>query len=356
MKSIIIFATTVALLLASQIVNGQEADVNPVQTKLEEQKEEIVNSEKRKLKEKVEEINERLIKQEITQEEAQRLKEEAAKLHALNIENRISILENKIELAERNGLENLNIDDPRIWIALGGKDPDSAELLFGVKVNTNTEKKVKYDIRTSLGLVIAMGLNNVVVKGESLEDSEYKIAGSRFFELGVVSSTRVFKNTNFLRFKYGLSYMSNGLKPTGNRYFIENGDQTELEDFDIELDKSKFRVDHLVVPAHFEFGPSKVKKSEEKIRYYSEKKFKVGVGGYAGLRISTRQKLKYSVDGDKVKDKIKRSYNTSDFTYGASAYAGFGAALLYLKYDLSPVFQNAIVEQNNVSLGVRFDL
>ena len=49
--------------------------------------------------------------------------------------------------------------------------------------------------------------------------------------------------------------------------FVENGDRTELQDFPVELKKSKFRMDNLVVPIHFEFGPSKVTETEDKIRY-----------------------------------------------------------------------------------------
>ncbi|KKK42126.1 hypothetical protein LCGC14_2286880, partial [marine sediment metagenome] len=67
-------------------------------------------------------------------------------------------------------------------------------------------------------------------------------------------------------------------------------------------------------------------------------------------------KLKYKIDGDKVKDKLKRDYNTSNLIYGLSAYAGFDSVLLYVKYDLNPIFQDASVEQHNVSLGLRFDL
>ena len=150
--------------------------------------------------------------------------------------------------------------------------------------------------------------------------------------------------------------MSNGLKPTDNRYFVTSGNQTNLEPFELELDKSKFRIDHIVVPFHLEFGGSTVTKTEESIRYNTNNKFKFGIGGYIGVAISVRQKLKYVQDGDKVKDKLKRNYNTSNFTYGISSYIGFGDASVYVKYDLSPIFKNVEIDQNNISLGVRFEL
>ena len=68
------------------------------------------------------------------------------------------------------------------------------------------------------------------------------------------------------------------------------------------------------------------------------------------------KKLKYKRNGERVKDKLKRGYNTSNFVYGLSGYLGFDGVLLYAKYDLNPIFKDAVKEQHNVSLGLRFDL
>ncbi|WP_109299734.1 hypothetical protein [Aquimarina sp. AU474] len=355
MKTLVTLATMVAMTFFVQILNAQENTGNDKVIQLKEQKENIIDNEKEALKKKVEAINKRLDENEITLEEAQKLKEEAAKMHALNIENRLAIIDNKTALLERNGIENVNTELGNIFIGLSTKE-DNADVLLGLRINTGKERKIKYDRRTTSNLVVAFGLNNAIVDGQSLDDSDYKIAGSRFFELGWAWKTRVFKNSNFLRLKYGISYTSNGLKPTDNRVFVENGNQTVLEEFRLELDKSKFRMDNLVIPVHFEFGPSRVKKTEKSIRYYTARKFRIGLGGYVGANISTRQKLKYKENGDRVKDKIKRDYNTSDLIYGLSSYVGFGDMSLYIKYDLSPIFKNAVIDQNNVSLGLRFDL
>ncbi|WP_074408477.1 hypothetical protein [Aquimarina megaterium] len=346
MKTIVTIATFVAMALFAQLSSAQEVSDNNVIEKLKQQKERVINAEKEALKKEVEEINEKLVNEEITKEDAQKLKEEVAKLHALNIENRIAIIENKIALLERNEGDAIEFLE---------KDLEYNFTFLGFNFGSDKDRKIPYDRRTTSNLVIAFGLNNAIVDGQSLDDSDYKISGSRFFEIGWAWKTRVFKNTNFLRIKYGISYTSNGLKPTDNRYFVENGNQTTLEEFRVELDKSKFRMDNLVVPVHFEFGPSKVTETEKSIRYSTTNRFRIGLGGYAGVNISTRQKLKYKENGDRVKDKIKRDYNTSDLIYGLSGYIGFGDMSIYIKYDLSPIFKNAEIEQNNVSLGLRFD-
>ena len=115
-------------------------------------------------------------------------------------------------------------------------------------------------------------------------------------------------------------------------------------------------MDNLVFPVHFEFGPSRIRETENSIRYSLKNQFRIGLGGYGGFNLGTRQKLKYEANGDPIKEKLKRDYNTSDLIYGLSAYFGFDGILLYAKYDLNPIFKDAIVEQNNISLGLRFDL
>ncbi|MBQ4803026.1 hypothetical protein J8L88_09225 [Aquimarina sp. MMG015] len=355
MRTIIMYVVLTTMSLSVHFLNAQDVNNSEEIEILKQQKEEIVLSEKESLKKEVEAINERLVKGELTTAEAQELKEIAAQKHALNIENRLVIVDNQIALLERNDINYLN-GKTKLSIGIGAKDRDDGDILFGINVKNGKKTKVRYDRRTYSDLVVAFGLNNAIVDGQSLDDSDYKIAGSRFFEIGLAWKTRVFKNSNFMRVKYGISYQSNGLKPTDNRYFVQNGDQTELEEFRVELDKSKFRMDNIVVPLHLEFGASKKVETEEKLRFETHGKFRIGLGGYVGANISTRQKLKYKEDGDRIKDKIKRDYNTSDLIYGLSTYIGFGDMSIYAKYDLSPIFKNATVDQNNVSLGLRFDL
>ncbi|MBT8206618.1 MAG: hypothetical protein KJP14_05780 [Eudoraea sp.] len=341
-------------LVIAQFSFAQEAYEEKV-TQLEKQKEQITLQEKEALKAEVKTIAERMERGEITEDEAKSLKEKAAKKRALNIEDRLAIIDNQIALLQRNKGEVLETkkevsiieDGVGLTINVG----DEALELF-----SNKGKVPVYDRRTYSDFVMAIGFNNALIEGQSLSDSPYKVGGSRFFEIGWNWRTRVFRKSNFLRLNYGFSFQFNGLKPKDNQYFVLNGDQTELEEFAFDLNKSKLRVDNLVFPVHFEFGPSKVKKTDEKIRYDIDNQFRFGIGGYGGFNMGVRQKLKYKIDGARVKDKLNRDYNVSNLVYGLSAYAGVGGTLLYIKYDLNPLFEDALVEQRNISLGLRFDL
>jgi len=356
MKTIITYLLLVLLTFSVNKILAQEDEILTAKIALlEKKKKDVETIERDALKIAVELIMKREESGEISKDEAKALKLAVAEKHAKNIQNKQAILQNTIELLQRGGTDNLNTEMSRIEIAFGGDD-SKGDVLFGVKYNSGKQEKVIYDRRTYGDPVIAFGLNNALIENQSLEDSPYKIGGSRFFEIGWAWRTRVFKNSNFLRLHYGASFQFNGLKPKDNQYFVVNDGQAELETFDLDLNKSKFRMDNLVFPVHFEFGPSKLRETENSIRYSLRNKFRIGLGGYAGFNVGTRQKLKYSIDGDRVKDKLKRGYNTSSFVYGLSGYVGFDGVQLYAKYDLSPIFKNAAVEQRNISLGVRFDL
>lgn len=358
-KHVVLFVL-LALASAIQLINAQNDSISIEKNQksikaLEESRLTIQEEEKAQLKKEVEAINNRLQNNEITVEEADKLKLDAAKKAALNIENRLAIVNNKISLLQRNPELDDKKDD-KITFRIGGSEGGDVSFIYLGKEENDIPKIRKYDRRTSSDLVLAFGFNNAIVEGESFNDSPYKFGGSRFFEMGWAWKTRVFENTNFMRLKYGVSLQVNGLKPSGNNYFIQQGDQTVLAAFPYDLKKAKLSVSNLVVPVHFEFGPSKKIDKETYFRYSTNNQFKIGIGGYGGFNVGTRQKLKYEIDGERIKEKQKRDFNTSNLVYGVSGYVALGDVALYVKYDLSPIFKDQLVKQNNISLGVRFDM
>jgi len=311
-------------------------------------KDSITQNEKASLKTEVETINQRLERGEITKLQADALKQEMAKKRALNIENRLAIADSQIALIKRN---------PEYYAAKQTSDTNFVFSIGSKKIMSFARDSTpKYDIRTSNKLLFAIGFNNVIMDGQSLEDSPYEIGGSGFVELGWIWSTRVLQNSNFVRVNYGLAFQWNKLSIKDNQYFVENGKETVLETYPLNLKKSKFRTTSLVVPVHFEFGPSKLKDYGDRIRYFNDHQFKIGLGGFAGLNLNTMQKVKFKVDGDNQKEKVKSDFNTNSLIYGLSGYVGLGDFSIYAKYNLNTVFKNQDVDQRNVSLGLRWAL
>ncbi|NNE30877.1 MAG: hypothetical protein HKN40_00765 [Winogradskyella sp.] len=323
---------------------------------LKNHKVKIEKEEREFLKQEIEAINRRLDSGAISAARAEELKKEAAKKRAANIENRVAIIDNKIALIQRNpSYKSVDEEEGDSFVFRIGNDKDKrgSFIYIGEK---SQDKPKRYDRRTTTDVVFGIGFNNAIIDGQSIDDSPYKIAGSGFVELGYAWKTRIFDNTNFWRLKYGFSFQWNKLDIKDNNYLVNNNGNITLEQFPKDLNKAKFRTTNLVFPVHLEFGPSKKIEKEDYFRYSTHKKLKIGLGGYVGLNIGSKQKLKYKDSGERVKDKQRDGFEVSDFVYGLSGYVALGEVALYVKYDLNPLFKDQAVEQNNISVGVRFDM
>ena len=349
MRNFTIYLVTLLCLLATKML-GQESfeqRAKIIGIKIEV----ITKVEKAALKIEVEAVNSQLIKGSITKEEADKKKVLLAEARAINIESRVAIelealknlVQEKVDGKIRT-LDTLKIDRRRsVKIYLNDR-----------KSKNDTVEKFKSEKRTTSQLVFAAGLNNVVTDG-SVEKSDFRYFGSHFYELGVTYNTRILEKSNFLHAKYGLSLMYNNLRATDNRSFVINGNQTNLAVNPIDINDSRFKNVYLVAPVHLEFDFSGKEMKEDKPFFRTHQSVRFGIGGYAGVNLKSKQIIKYDDNDLKATERTKGDFNTSNFIYGLSTYIGYKATSLYLKYDLNPLFENNIVKQNNVSLGVRFD-
>ncbi|WP_136481695.1 hypothetical protein [Cognatitamlana onchidii] len=364
MKRTILRLVLIALLVPVPLIQAQDTiQKTKNQYKIEalkKRKDTVTEEEKALLKNEVKAINEKLSLKEISEDEAKILKEKAAKKRALNIENRMAIIDNEIELLERNDehyIREFDKGKKRIEIVINDEVDDAEDCDFIGIITKGTDKPKKYDKRTVSSPVFAIGFNNAVIEGQKLDDSPYKLGGSGFVELGYAWKTRLLNNSNFLRLKYGVSFQWNKLNIKNNQYLVNNNGVISLEPFPNQANVIKFRMTNLVFPVHLEFGPSRRIDRDSYYRYSTKKQLKFGVGFFGGFNIQTMQKLKYRDDqGNKNKDKLKGGYNTSNLVYGPSAYMALNWVAVYFKYDLNPFFKNQAVSQNNISLGLRFDM
>ena len=227
--------------------------------------------------------------------------------------------------------------------------------LFLFKARTKNDTIQKGEKRTTSQLVFAAGINNVVTNN-SAANSDFRYWGSHFYEVGLTYNTRLKKTNNLVHLKYGISFMWNNLRPTDNRNFTVTGNQTTLQINPLPQNDSRFRNVYLVFPLHLEFDFSPTKVNNGKQIFQSHEGLRFGIGGYLGTNLSSRQHIDY--DSNSYQDETVKTgdFNTTNFIYGTSAYIGYKQTSLYLKYDLNTLFTSNIIKQNNISLGIRFDL
>ena len=353
----IIFYLTVFILLFISKMHAQdpspkdnqekqsfESQVKSISSKIET----ITKEEKSALKIEVEAVNVELENSKITKEEAEAKKQKLADTRAKNIENRVAV--------EQENLKNLV--QQKVDGQITGQDTikkPAKLILTWDKGDKDYVKKPQPEKRTTSQFVLAFGANNLVTN-KAVANSDFYYWQSHFFEWGFTENTRIFKNHNLLHLKYGFSVMYNNICPTDNRYFVPApNSQTNLEVFPYELEDSRFKNVYLVAPLHLEFDFSGNKSNYGNSSFSSHKGVRFGIGGYGGFRIKSKQKMYYNIDDDKIRIKTKGDFNANDFIYGVSTYLGYKETSLYLKYDLNPLFENNAIDQNNISLGVRFD-
>lgn len=357
MQKIIFYTVIFVISFASKAI-AQEKTFEQRAKEISKRIETITTDEKNALKKEIDAIDQEVLEGKINQQSADALKLKIAEEHAANIENKVAVEEEKLNQLIQDKVDGkVMFSSDTTTVRIGKR--------FVIKFENDTVKhkaKIHKERRTTSQFVFAMGLNNLVTKGQDLENSDYRFWGSHFYEWGMSYNTRIFKNNNLLHFKYGLSVMYNNLRPTENRFFEKSGDQTVLTSYatdpamnSIAMKESRLRNVYLVAPLHLEFDLSGTTTKNEKTYFRTHNSFRLGVGGYGGFRVKTKQILKYEVDNTDVKQKSKGDYNASNFIYGLSAYIGYKQTSLYMKYDMNPLFKNNAVDQNNVSLGIRFD-
>ncbi|MES2747432.1 MAG: hypothetical protein V4648_03585 [Bacteroidota bacterium] len=345
MRNLIIYLALSLCFFATKL-SAQETFVSRVQA-IADKIDNIKKEEKATLKAEVEEVNVQLEKGSITKEQADTKKKALADARATIIENKVNAAKEELkDLVQERVDGKLKDSNKKYSISFPG----------GYSKNDSLSK-YKGESRTTTQFVFAAGFNNLVTDG-AVAHSDYRYLKSTFYEWGLTHNTRILKDNNLLHFKYGVSFMYNHLNATDERYFVVNGDQTELATFPTHLrtKDTYFKNVYVTIPLHLEFDFTKDGKDKEGNKIFrSHRGFRFGLGGFVGHNINSKQFLSYEVDGYRINERQKGSWNVNDWNYGASAYVGWGEASLYLKYDINPLFKNNAVDQNNISLGMRFD-
>lgn len=325
----------------------------------------ITDYEKNTLKTEIDSLDKEVAKGMISKEKAESLKLKKAQVRAVAIEKKVAVEESKLNQLVQDKvdgkLEEAVIVKDRTRVIIGtntdsigkyGREFNITAMKF---YNGQEEKQKRQSKRTTSQFVFAFGANNLVTD-KQVANSNFKYLDSHFYEWGLTYNTRILKENNLLHFKYGLSLMYNNLRATDNRYFVKNGPQTDLVTSTVHLQESRFRNVYVMAPLHLEFDFSKKEIHDDAAYFKTHESVRVGLGGYVGFRVKSKQILHFDdVSGNDVEQKTKGNYNVNDFNYGLSTYIGYKATSLYLKYDLQPLFENNTVDQNNISLGLRFD-
>jgi hypothetical protein len=215
------------------------------------------------------------------------------------------------------------------------------------KVDPFEKRKIK---RISKEWTIDVGMNNYLEKGgfPSSEGKEYGVKfGLDYIALSTNTKIHIGGQRNPLFFIIGPEISWNALMFEADKEIREKNGKVSLEIVENsngqpeKLRKSKLGITYLSIPASFTLDFDKT----------SRHPFRIGLGGYIGLRIRSWSKVKLD-DGEKIKRGNNSGFYINDFRYGIMGEAGYRGIRLFIKYDLNPLFKKGKGFDPNMDLNV----
>lgn len=300
----------------------------------------VTNSEKKLLKKAIILIDERLENEEITPKQAEEMKLNEARKTSFSIDEKTKIYKQEKQELLKESRDTISV---RVQVPMN------------VKKKYVWYDKIYSDKRTQeLGLYMALAFHNVNSR-ENFSNDAFRNWGSKSFEIGYQINTRLLKNHNLLHLNYGLTFMIDKLKMREDNYFVNNGGVVTIEPFGHPTRVSKFKTNYLTLPIELEFDfSSPYNKKEGKNYYPVHNSFRFGFGGFIGVLTGNRQKVKYTIDDKSHRHLDRGHFGLNQWIYGVSAHIGYRRTAFYVKYTMTPLFNNNPIKEYPFSVGIRF--
>ena len=182
-----------------------------------------------------------------------------------------------------------------------------------------------------------IGINNYL-------DNDFSMtlpAGSEFMELNTGKSWNV--NINFLQYSLPVIRSNfgfvTGLGFEMTNYHFDNNNNIRKDDlagfivdttYTFNTEKSKLSATYLTLPVILEFQIPAGRRS---------KRFYLGGGVIAGVKLGSHSKVVYRDSGKKQKDKVRDDFNLSPLRCGVTARIGYRALRVFANYYFTSLFE-----------------
>jgi len=247
------------------------------------------------------------------------------------------------------------------------KESDTA--VFSVKWNNNSLLTIKRKKDSNPAkhlnkndIAVSYGFLNLTEKEGSFNpfenSSKMRIGNSHSFEVQARKERQLggFESPFFIR--YGLAYRNDTYMPKMPLVTEQNTENIFLSEFTKgTVKRSKLRNVYLTFPVEFQWvlNPSYADYEGKRYLDNQKKQFKIGLGAYAGIRLRSIAKVKYyNEDGKFRKDSFTLDNGVNSFLFGAKLSLSYGGFNLFIKKDLTPIFNNdaLLPNKNGIQIGI----
>lgn len=126
----------------------------------------------------------------------------------------------------------------------------------------------------------------------------------------------------------GVGFNFNQIGFTNNFVLADSADTISASVSPNNFSKNKLRAAYLQIPLMLEFNTNKD----------NDKGVYLAVGAIAGVKLSSRIKRVYEVNGNEVKERTKGTYALNPFKLDATARIGYGDWGAFANYSIIPLF------------------
>lgn len=246
---------------------------------------------------------------------------------------------------ERRDEEEVSNEEEERWSRYNDDDDDDDEGDNDDNGDDDTEWTVHTHGgrwgRTWQSFNFDLGTNNYLSDGKfpDSDNAAYAVRpwGSWYLAVNSIQRTRVARKF-FVEWGVGLSWYT--FKFQEDNVAIQKGNDEVSFVYDAQHDeyiKSKLGASFVnvsLVPV-LDFG-GRGRKS--RLWDGHSNAFRIGAGGYAGYRISSRSKIVYKDGSGREKFKDKDNFYLNNFRYGLRVQLGFRSTDLFFNYDLNELF------------------
>lgn len=232
-----------------------------------------------------------------------------------------------------------------------------------ISVKRSTEKTPK-DYLKNDDMAVSYAFLNLAEDAGSLNPfesaSQMRIGNSHSFEIQARRERQLgdYESPFFIR--YGLAYRNDTYMPKRSLVAAQDDGNLFLEEFQLgSLKRSKLRNVYLTFPVEFQWvlNPKYTESEGQTYLDNRKKQFRIGLGAYAGVRLRSIVKVKYYNEDDKFKKYSDvLDYGVNSFLFGAKFSIAFGGMNLFIKKDLTPIFNKEalLAAKNGIMIGIDF--
>lgn len=214
------------------------------------------------------------------------------------------------------------------------EEPDDEYDSFGMNkfMPFKNKIKTKFDIQ--------FGINNLVKNSVGFDSKEPEVytPSSWYWEFGLLTKNRLGGKKSKAALSYGFSYLINRFSMDNDVRLAVVNEQPEFVTVDGAKKNPKLNIGYITIPLAIDFKFSKG--------------FQCSIGGFAGYRVHTVQKLETKPGYERIEEQRYANYKLNNWTYGAKVSIGLRGFNLVGRYCFNNLFRdNPIYDMNVFMIG-----